>query len=103
MQPHGASPEFRSVKLDLMSVAGAPWKGPTWTRPTLGGKDLPFPRRLRTNRPTWVDPETGTNTDFETAVKEEANPILRALVVSAMSSDCASMREQSIIIPVLVA
>ncbi len=94
MQSHHTNPQLKSLKVERIFVAGAPWKGPTWSRPTLGGKELPFPRRLRSNRPTWIDPETGETTDFETAVKEDSNPILRALVVSAMSRNCASMRKE---------
>ena len=51
-----------------------PWKGKTWERPTLGGKDLPFPRRLTSNRPVWKD------TEFETAVKDPY-PFLDVFVV----------------------
>lgn len=79
-----------------MFVAGAPWKGPTWSRPTLGGKELPFPRRLRSNRPTWVD-DKGQKTDFETAVKDP-NPLLSILKVRAMARGCGCMMLQTVFI-----
>ena len=51
-----------------------PWKGKTWERPTLGGEDMPFPRRLTSNRPVWKD------TEFETAIKDPY-PFLDVFVV----------------------
>jgi hypothetical protein len=73
------SASVSNVTTDQCAPAGMPWKSPAWERPTLGGDKLPFPRRLASNRPTWVDPQ-GNKTEFELPV-DDPNPLLKLIPV----------------------